>query len=361
MSDPENRTPIFQNRVNEYLLITLISFAASVSLTRLFLELTGFPQLGGGELHIAHVLWGGLFLFIGSLIPLIFSNRWALNLSALFSGVGIGLFIDEVGKFITQSNDYFYPSAAPIIYAFFLLTALLYVRLRRPKKKDARIYMYHAFQELEELLDNDLSIKEHRRILQNLDATIENSDDEQLTKLAEVLTEYLKKRESYLVPHKPGFWEKWYLKLRVLEAKWFGKKRMRLILVAALILWGVFAVLEPLAILRIFDNPDALEVIIDNLISKNLVQNRSGFNWFQAKIGLKGTLGVFSIISGIFILLKKENLGVNIGIATMLIMMGIANLILFYFDQFVTIINAFLQFLVFMSLIRFKTRFLPKD
>ena len=361
MSDPENRSPIFQNRVNEYLLITLISFAASVSLTRLFLELTGYPQLGGGELHIAHVLWGGLFLFIGSLLPLIFSNRWALDLSALFSGIGIGLFIDEVGKFITQTNDYFYPSAAPIIYAFFLLTALLYVRLRRPKKKDARIHMYHAFQGLEELLDNDLSIKEHRRILQNLDATIENSDDEQLTKLAEVLTEYLKDRESYLVPHKPGVWEKWYLKIRVFEAKWFGKKRLRMILVVALIGWGVFAVLEPLAILRIFDNPDALEIIIDNLISKNLVRNQSGLNWFQAKIGLKGTLGIFSIISGLFIMFRKENLGVNIGIATMLIMMGIANLILFYFDQFVTIINAFLQFLIFMSLIRYRTRFLKKD
>ena len=56
MNDLENRSPIFQHRVNEYLLITLISFAASVSLARLFLEITGYPQLGGGDLHIAHVL-----------------------------------------------------------------------------------------------------------------------------------------------------------------------------------------------------------------------------------------------------------------------------------------------------------------
>ncbi len=360
MNDLENISPIFQHRVNEYMLITLISFAASVSLTRLFLEITGYPQLGGGELHIAHVLWGGLLLFIGSLLPLIFSNRWTLDLSAFLSGVGIGLFIDEVGKFITQTNDYFYPSAAPIIYAFFLLTALLYVRIRRPKVKDARVYMYHAFQELEELLDNDLSIKEHRRILQYLDATIQNSKDEPLTRLAELLTEYLKMRESYLVPHKPGLWEKWYLRLRVFEAKWFGKKRMRLILVAALLAWGIFAVFEPLAILRIFDNPEAMEVIIENLISNNLVRNQSGLNWYQAKIGLKGTLGLFSIISAVLIFLRKENAGVNIGIATMLIMLGIANLILFYFDQFSTIVNASLQFLIFILLVRFRTRFLKK-
>ena len=38
-----------------YLMLTLVSFAASVILIRLFLNLTGSPQVGTGELHIAHV------------------------------------------------------------------------------------------------------------------------------------------------------------------------------------------------------------------------------------------------------------------------------------------------------------------
>jgi hypothetical protein len=42
--------------------------------------------------------------------------------AALLSGVGLGLFIDEVGKFITSNNNYFFPLAAPIIYLAFLLT-----------------------------------------------------------------------------------------------------------------------------------------------------------------------------------------------------------------------------------------------
>ncbi|HEY5903448.1 MAG TPA: hypothetical protein VIU39_12900, partial [Anaerolineales bacterium] len=46
-----------------YMFITLLSFSVSVSVTRLFLSLSGYPQIGGGELHIAHVLWGGLLLF----------------------------------------------------------------------------------------------------------------------------------------------------------------------------------------------------------------------------------------------------------------------------------------------------------
>jgi hypothetical protein len=128
------RSPVRRGGSERYLLITLLSFAAMVALTRLFLELTGYPQLGGGELHFAHVLWGGLLLFAAALFPLVFANRWAYSSAALLAGLGVGLFIDEVGKFITQSNDYFHPAAAPIVYAFFLLTVLIYLQVRRPPK-----------------------------------------------------------------------------------------------------------------------------------------------------------------------------------------------------------------------------------
>lgn len=361
MSEPENRSPILQNRVNEYLLITLISFATSVSITRLFLELTGYPQLGGGELHIAHVLWGGLLLFVGSLLPLVFSNRWALDLSALFSGIGIGLFIDEVGKFITQSNDYFYPSAAPIIYAFFLLTALLYVRVKHSGQINPRIYMYHAFKELEELLDNDLSITENDEIVNHLEIVLQTSSDIQIIKLAEVLLGYLKERETYLIPHKLTFWEKSYERIINFEENWLKKKTMTYLLAGALIAWGIYSIFEPWVILRIFNNPEMMEVILQNLISNNLVNSHKSLNWFQIKIGLEGALGIFSIISGLLIIFRKEHAGVNIGIAAMLIQLVIANLLLFYFDQFSTIINALGQFIIFLLLARFRHRFITEE
>jgi hypothetical protein len=126
------RRPLKREGAERYLMLTLVSFAASVILIRLFLNLAGYPQVGSGELHIAHVLWGGLLLFVASLLPLLFANRWAYTAGALSAGVGVGLFIDEVGKFITQANDYFFPAAAPIIYAFFLLTRRSRRALLRP-------------------------------------------------------------------------------------------------------------------------------------------------------------------------------------------------------------------------------------
>src|SRR5919199_5617889 len=138
------RKPVKREAAEQYLIITLLSFAASIILIRLFLELTGYPQVGNSELHIAHVLWGGLLLFVASLLPLVFANRWVYKVGALLAGVGVGLFIDEVGKFIPQKNDYFYPAAAPIIYAFFLLTVLIYLQVRRPRSRDARAELYYV-------------------------------------------------------------------------------------------------------------------------------------------------------------------------------------------------------------------------
>ncbi len=114
-----------------YLLLVIVSFVVAVVGTRWFLQATGYPQVGGGELHVAHMLWGGLMLLVAALLPLALASTRVLTVAAILAGAGTGLFIDEVGKFITASNDYFYPLAAPLIYGLLLVLVLLFVVLRR--------------------------------------------------------------------------------------------------------------------------------------------------------------------------------------------------------------------------------------
>ena len=47
----------------------------TIALTQLFLALTGYPQIGNSTFHIAHALWGGLFLLAAGIIALVVQNR----------------------------------------------------------------------------------------------------------------------------------------------------------------------------------------------------------------------------------------------------------------------------------------------
>ncbi len=215
-----NRAIVQRLGAERYLLITLASFAASVILTRMFLAATGYPQIGGGgNLHIAHVLWGGLLLFIGGLLPLVLANGWAYVLAAVFNGAGMGLFIDEVGKFITQNNDYFFPAAAPIIYAFFLLTVMLYVYLRSRKETDSRHEMYQALHDLGEVLDNDLDADERLSLQNRLQRVVDQEPASELGLLASALLAFLYDEALRLAAVRLSFAER--MRNRVMD---YGKR-----------------------------------------------------------------------------------------------------------------------------------------
>jgi hypothetical protein len=357
------RAPIRRQHAQEYLLLTLFSFGVTVSLTRLFLWATGYPQIGGGELHIAHVLWGGLLLFGACLLPLIFANHWALTCSALVGGAGVGLFIDEVGKFITQNNDYFYPSAAPIIYVLFLLTVLVYTQVKQPRARNSRTIMYGLLQDMEEVLDHDLSEPEQARMLAHLHQVEQTSQQKDLANLAGSLRRFLSRKDTPIVPDTPPFLTRLRDRYLDWEAHWLTENRMRPALGAGLVAMGSWALIFPLRTILTLRNPADLQLLLTQLMEDRLVRNASGLNWFEARVGLEGGLGLIIFVAGFLLLIGKTRLAMRIAYPALLVILVIGNLLLFYFDQFSTIANAAVEFLLLSGVWRYRVRFLdpPAD
>ena len=118
----------------ESLDLFLVAAVLTVLTLRVYLKATNYPQIGGGGLHIAHVLWGGLGMVVAITILLSFVTPGIRPIAALIGGIGFGAFIDELGKFITSDNDYFFKPTAALVYVVFagLVLAVRWVRRSAP-------------------------------------------------------------------------------------------------------------------------------------------------------------------------------------------------------------------------------------
>jgi hypothetical protein len=350
------RKPIKRQGAENYLLLTLLSFAASVALTRLFLELTGYPKIGSGNLHIAHVLWGGLLLFIAALLPIIFSNRWAYVIDALLAGTGVGLFIDEVGKFITQNNDYFYPPAATIIYAFFLLTVLIYLRVRRPPPKDTRSEFYHVLDALEEVLEHDLNPRELEDLRNRLEFIINQEEYPQLSLLANKIQDFLAAKELEIVPDNLSTWEKYLLLFSKIESNIANEKRYRAAITGGLFALGVVSLYRVVRLVLTSMIYQSTSGSITGIYSF-LTTEKSMIVWLGMRILLESIIGIVLLVSVYLLLSGKINKGLSLGYFGLLASLAGLNLLIFYFDQFSTIVPATIQFLLLLGVIYYRRKY----
>lgn len=140
----------------------LVSAVASILAIRLFLHLAGYPTVGGESLHVAHMLWGGLFMATALLLLLGWLGRSVKALAAVLGGIGFGTFIDELGKFLTHDNDYFYEPTVALIY---VVLVLMWIAVRRVRSRPLtrREALSNAVELTLEAARGDLQREERRR------------------------------------------------------------------------------------------------------------------------------------------------------------------------------------------------------
>ncbi len=171
------KAPVFYRNINarDHLEVFFVSAISSLLLVRFYLYATGYPQVGNGSLHIAHMLYGGLLMMLAIVMILSLIGRRTEQVAAILGGVGFGVFIDELGKFITRDNNYFFRPTLGIIYAIFVSLYLLFNFLSKTTKLSSAEYLLNALVQLEEAVHQDLDASEKRQIKFLLDRADQSS------------------------------------------------------------------------------------------------------------------------------------------------------------------------------------------
>jgi len=199
--------------------VFLVTAVTSVLCIRFFLAVTGYPQLSGRGLHVAHVLVGGVFMMVALVILLAYINKSAFYVGAVLGGFGFGAFIDEVGKFITQDNNYFFQPAVALIYVAFILIYLTKEVICRGPALSEQEKLINVLEITKEAVLNDMDFQERKRALE-LVGNCSASEP-----VARVLKELLYGIDSVPVPE-PGVYAriKNYARSfydRMVQKKWF--------------------------------------------------------------------------------------------------------------------------------------------
>ncbi len=342
-----------------YMLTMVIAFAITVVGTRLYLDIAGYPQLGNSTFHFAHALWGGLLQVIACMLLLLYLNEWVFSLAAILAGVGIGLFIDEIGKFITQTNDYFFPLAAPIIYTAFILFVFAFLYTRRHRTEDTRATLYGVLEDLEMLLDDNLDERTHRSLLDRLEQAIGESDRADLTAFAGTLRQFLTSQQINIKPPKPTYWSHLLDVLTRLEERWLPKALVRRLLIAAFTLLGAISLFKIVVLLSIVTDQHTLNSpALANLLEDNpLIRGVYSFNWYVVLLTVESIIGVLYVVAVLGFLTHRDRIAIQISSTALILSLTISNTLSFYFNQFSVVLDSLLLTLVLLILARYRARF----
>ncbi len=359
---PKQKTFLFwklvqRENATRYMLISLLSSVATVIIVRSFLAVTGYPQIGSGTLHIAHVLWGGLILYIAAILPLIYLNPRLHIIGAVLSGVGVGLFIDEVGKFITRQYDYFFPAAAPIIYVFFLFVVILLIIIRRPPAVDGRAELVQTLEIVREQLYRPLDQVERAHIERDMNRVMETDQNILHKDLARHLLELVRADTRRMLEKSPT----WWLRIAKRFETWLTEQRLSWLLGVGMALLGLFTLKNPLQIWLEQGMPGSALVAFLQAHSGRQIPPIEAQGLFNLRLGLEVVVGLMLLVCVILLIVGKKRLALNLGYLNLLLSIAVLDMLLFYFEQFSTILVVVFQFIVLIGMMYYRQKYLKPE
>ena len=244
-----------------------IAAVAAILAIRVLLHLTGYPAIGVASLHVAHMLWGGVLMLVALLLLLGFLGKRIKSAAAFVGGLGWGAFLDELGKFLTHDNNYFFRPTFALIYITFVLLYVVWQALhrRRLTRDDA---LANALELMLEAVRKDMDEEEQRRALALLRHC--DPDDPVAVTLAQALAQV-----ELAPPRRPGPLARGRRAVRGLYRALVRRRWFPTAVIAFFVVHSVNTLVQAMALVSEAGMAAALTLVIGGLIGAGILLHPS--------------------------------------------------------------------------------------
>ncbi len=101
-----------------------------------------------------------------------------------------------------------------------------------------------------------------------------------------------------------------------------------------------------------------IRVVVMELIQGGYVRGPGGLAWFEIRLAVQLAVGLILIISGVLFAIRRDRRATGLSYIGLLFSITMVNLLMFYFDQFSTIIIAIVEFVLLLAIIYYRRRYL---
>jgi hypothetical protein len=353
------RRPVARDEAAGHLTLLVVAFVVTVTVTRVLLAATGYPRIGGSTFHLAHALWGGLLLVVAVVVQLLWANRWALRVAAVCAGVGVGLFIDEVGKFITTRNDYFFPLAAPIVYLAMVILGWIAFRARRRRDPTDRERLYDVLDGLQDLADGRLHSDRRAAIIAHLGHLRDEWDRPELRELSARLEEFLLSPVVTVLPPRPGLLQRARARLGRMERRVLPERWLRRILTAFLVVGTTVQLIGIAVAVVVLVHPASWKEQLDEAVA--------GTELDRTLVGMVFVIQLSAAFVGFALFAtalmswfhRRRLRAIRIMVVTQLISLSLIDVVQSYVDQFGVLQQSVFDLVLLGLLLQYRARFLP--
>lgn len=333
--------------------VMAVGFGLTVVITRLYLMASGYPKIGGSTYHIAHALFGGLLLVIACLMLLLSAGRTALHTAAVLAGVGLGLFIDEVGKFITTDNNYFFPLAAPIIYLAFVLIVLIARYAARTRVRPPELVVADITEQIGQQIGARLSPERRAGLLAQVQRVDRDALGPDLIELCDALTDYLNTVHD---DGHPTLTTRIARAATRVEAALLPLPLLRVVLIVVMICHAIWTLVHLILVGVVVYGWKLPWDQLDRMLDVSQHHGWKSLVGLGIAAGAELLVGIGYAAGSVAWLRGRDELGTQLGIWSSIVSLAVVNVLASYFSQFLTVFTAIAEAVLLWLLIRYRTR-----